>query len=84
MRKESGMRRMWVNRYKSMVPRVGYYDINCLIEALKLKQCHVSLHAVFNPKVTRGPMYEACREMTQYRCVVVAIHTRKQYSTPRV
>lgn len=51
MRKESGMGRMWVNPYKSLVPQVGYYDINCLIEALKLKKCHVSLHAVFNPKV---------------------------------
>lgn len=51
MRKESGMGRMWVNPYKSLVPQVGYYDINCLLEALKLKKCHVSLHAVFNPKV---------------------------------
>ncbi|CAM9635413.1 unnamed protein product [Ectocarpus sp. 13 AM-2016] len=50
MRKESGMGRMWVNPYKSVVPQVGYYDINCLLEALKLKKCHVSLHAVFNPK----------------------------------
>lgn len=51
MRKESGMGRMWVNPYKSLVPQVGYYDINCLLEALKLKKCHVGLHAVFNPKV---------------------------------
>ena len=51
MRQESGMGRMWVNPYKSLVPQVGYYDINVLIEALKLKECHVSLHAVFNPKV---------------------------------
>eukprot|EP00752_Nemacystus_decipiens_P018210 g16339.t1 len=50
MRKECGMGRIWVNPYKSLVPQVGYYDINCLIEALKLKKCHVSLHAVFNPK----------------------------------
>lgn len=51
MRQESGMGRMWVNPYKSLVPQVGYYDINVLLEALKLKECHVSLHAVFNPKV---------------------------------
>ncbi|CAM9924653.1 unnamed protein product [Ectocarpus sp. 6 AP-2014] len=50
MRKESGMGRMWFNPYKSVVPQVGYYDINCLLEALKLKKCHISLHAVFNLK----------------------------------
>ncbi|CAN0339090.1 unnamed protein product, partial [Scytosiphon promiscuus] len=50
MRKDCGLRPMWVNPYKSVVPHVGYYDINCLLEALKLKNCHVSLHAVFNPK----------------------------------
>lgn len=66
MRKESGMGRMWVNPYKSVVPQVGYYDINCLIEALKLKKCHVSLHAIFNPKV----------------CIPVSIRTSWQQSIP--
>ena len=61
MRKESGMGRMWVNPYKSLVPQVGYYDINCLIEALKLKKCHVSLHAVFNPKVRPYPYLRILR-----------------------
>ncbi|CAM9997505.1 unnamed protein product [Ascophyllum nodosum] len=50
MRKEAGMGGMWINPYKCVVPRVGYYDITVLLEALKLKDCHVSVHAVFNPK----------------------------------
>lgn len=53
MRKESGMRRRWVNPFKSIVPHVGYYDINVLLEALRLKACSVSHHVVFNPKVRR-------------------------------
>lgn len=50
MRKEAGMGGMWINPYKCVVPGVGYYDINVLLEALKLRDCHVSVHAVFNPK----------------------------------
>eukprot|EP00904_Undaria_pinnatifida_P006346 jgi/Undpi1/2841/HiC_scaffold_14.g06218.m1 len=50
LRSESGMRRMLTNPFKSTIPLIGDYDINVLLEALKIKQCRVSLHAVFNPK----------------------------------
>ena len=52
IRAESGMRRMLTNPFKSVIPLIGDYDINVLLEALKLRQCRVSLHAVFNPKVS--------------------------------
>lgn len=45
------MRRMLINPFKSVVPLVGDYDINVVIEALKLRECRVSLHVVFNPRV---------------------------------
>lgn len=45
------MRKMWTNPFKSMIPRLGDYDVNVLLEALKLRNHHVSLHVVFNPKV---------------------------------
>ncbi|CAM9377505.1 unnamed protein product [Laminaria digitata] len=50
LRSESGMRRMLTNPFKSVIPLIGDYDINVVLEALKLRQCRVSLHAVFNPK----------------------------------
>lgn len=51
MKQEAGRGGMWINPYKSVVPKVGFYDVNVLLEALKLKDCHVSVHAVFNHKV---------------------------------
>lgn len=54
LRAESGMRRMLTNPFKSTIPLIGDYDINVLLEALKLRRCRVSLHAVFNPKVSRA------------------------------
>ena len=54
LRSESGMRRMLTNPFKSTIPLIGDYDINVLLEALKIKQCRVSLHAVFNPKVSQA------------------------------
>lgn len=52
LRAESGMRRMLTNPFKSVIPLVGDYDINVVIEALKLRDCRVSLHVVFNPRVS--------------------------------
>lgn len=51
LRAESGMRRMLGNPFKSIVPLVGDYDISVVIEALKLRECRISLHVVFNPTV---------------------------------
>ncbi|CAM9583928.1 unnamed protein product, partial [Hapterophycus canaliculatus] len=51
LRSESGMRRMLVNPFKSAVPLVGDYDISVVIEALKLRECRVSLHVIYNPRV---------------------------------
>lgn len=80
MRKESGMGRMWVNPYKSLVPQVGYYDINCLIEALKLKKCHVSLHAVFNPKVRPYPYLRGKRKKEKRNLELYLSDVRNQPS----
>lgn len=52
MRSESGMRRLLINPFKSVVPLVGDYDISVVLEALKLRECRVSLHVVFNPRVS--------------------------------
>lgn len=52
LRSESGMRRILINPFKSVIPLVGDYDISVVIEALKLRECRVSLHVVFNPKVS--------------------------------
>lgn len=46
------MKRMLVNPFKSVVPLVGDYDINVVIEALKLRNCRIKLHVVFNPRVS--------------------------------
>ena len=54
LRAESGMRRMLTNPFKSAIPLIGDYDISVLLEALRSRQCRVSLHAVFNPKVSRS------------------------------
>lgn len=43
---------MLINPFKSVVPLVGDYDIGVVIEALKLRECRVSLHVVFNPRVS--------------------------------
>ncbi|CAN0370149.1 unnamed protein product [Ectocarpus sp. 6 AP-2014] len=50
LRSESGLRRLLINPYKSVIPMVGDYDINVVLEALKLRECRVSLHVVFNAK----------------------------------
>ncbi|CAM9642012.1 unnamed protein product [Discosporangium mesarthrocarpum] len=50
LRKASDLRRRWVNPYKSCFGPIGYYDINVVVEALKLKSCRVGLHVVYNPK----------------------------------
>lgn len=58
------MRRMLLNPFKSAVPLVGDYDINVVIEALKLKECCISLHVVFNARVSElreAPWFELRR-----------------------
>lgn len=50
------MGRLWINPFKSSVPLLGDYDINVVLEALKLKECRVSVHVVFNPKVIFSPL----------------------------
>ncbi|CAM9561355.1 unnamed protein product, partial [Choristocarpus tenellus] len=50
IRRESAMRSLWFNPFKSVVPGLGYYDINVVIQALKLRACHISAHIVYNPK----------------------------------
>ncbi|CAM9345964.1 unnamed protein product [Ectocarpus sp. 12 AP-2014] len=50
LRSESGLRRLLINPYKSVIPMVGDYDVNVVLEALKLRECRVSLHVVFNAK----------------------------------
>lgn len=49
---------MLTNPFKSVVPLIGDYDISVVIEALKLRECRVSLHVVFNPRVSSARLLE--------------------------
>lgn len=63
---------MWTNPFKSMIPRLGDYDINVLVEALKLKDCHVSQHVVFNIKVRAMKRSAVHCRASRERCSAVA------------
>lgn len=65
------MRRLMTNPFKSIVPLIGDYDVNVVLEALKLRKCRVSLHVVFNPKVrcaVREWYFGICRYLRSTGC----------------